>query len=550
MMKKAVEVIILSLVLSLFPAAASAAVPEASEPETTAVVSASDGEGPVSEPDTEAESTPAAEDLFAEDSRDAGEELSVIPDAGDESPSRPLFQFYYGGKTIKTYASFSTIGDKLTTSHRYFVKNGKLTVIDQSMDPTPTGVFIHYDEGKSYIVVLCEDGKIQSLGTEDVPANLDGFQNSGIRSMNENITTDSNTLLFEYDDGGIAAYNCVTGEKIYQKDGVGAAETGSAGGGAVSFVDHARNFISGILDSIGAGGDSSQAASDAQEIVEALTDSGLTLEELTDKGGLPGLDFGTPREETSRESSPSAASAADASDASDVPAAGIRGQEILPQDIVGSTVELTVEEQTLVGSILAKVLAGQESPEEAAAALREAIPELTDVQEAHIREQLEKVLEERSAEVRASMAAEETEGSGDAGTPESAEGTDGTEETEEGTDPLSPVKEGAVPEDHAFITSRTGEEYVAVFNAKEGRYDIYSVDDLLENPADPESELDKISDKRKTEVIVRLLTSRKDTTVSRGIILYVSIAAAICGIIALMLIFGRKKNVPEKQKAE
>ena len=58
------------------------------------------------------------------------------------------------------------------------------------------------------------------------------------------------------------------------------------------------------------------------------------------------------------------------------------------------------------------------------------------------------------------------------------------------------------------------------------------------------------SDKRKTEVIVRLLTSRKDTTVSRGVILYVSIAAAICGIIALMLIFGRKKNVPEKQKAE
>ena len=64
--------------------------------------------------------------------------------------------------------------------------------------------------------------------------------------------------------------------------------------------------------------------------------------------------------------------------------------------------------------------------------------------------------------------------------------------------------------DHQFIKSDISDEFVAVYNAEEGRYDIYSAEDLLENPEGTKDEVAKLSGDTTLEDVKNLLTDEKD----------------------------------------
>lgn len=456
--------------------------------------------------------------------------------------AEPLFEFNYGGKNIKTYGSYSLIDDRICTTHRFFVKNGKLTVVDQNLNPTPTGVFIHYDDGDSYIVVLSEDGTVTSLGTRDELKILQDFKNGGIKSLSENITKDSSTLLFEYNDGGIAAYDCVTGELIFKQEGNTPEPQGIA-----SFISGA---VSDFLNLFSFNNPSNPSAENAQNVINALQESGVSV------GEFAAMQSELPKFESSQNQDTEKETA----DPAIVTSATGEVNSILSENR-----KLTDSEQEKINKILLQVANGEKSTEDALNEIRNEV-ELSESQVNSINIQLKNIYDSRVAAERSKADVDaQTYSKGSYGTSGISgkdnsgsayrQGTgkgDGT-----GRDIVDGKGEGdgtgegdnakkAEAVDHQFIKSDISEDYVAVYNAEEGRYDIYSAEDLLENPEDAKDGIAKISDDTDLETITRILAHDKDDSARRGIILYVGIALAICGIIASMIIFGRKKEVVRK----
>ena len=479
-----------------------------------------------------ADDTAVSEEYTEDDAEDDPEDSSDTED--EEIPgaieTKPLFEFDYGGKKIETYGSYSVVDGNMCTSHRFFVKNGKLTVIDQDLNPTATGVFIHYDDGKSYIMVLGEDGKAVSLGTEDELDILQNFKNKGISRMSENIHKDTSTVLFEYEDGSVAAYDCITGELIYEK-GADKKEKQQ------SLTDFVKNFTSGFTSLFSGGTSGGTNATNAQNLINAMENSGMTMEQIAQ--ALQDGNNDTGQYETTGETG--------SSEMSSVP-------EVDPD------IDLTEEEKSKVNSFLLKVASGETTPEEAMEEMSKTM-DLSEAQTQSISFQMKQVFDSRVESERA-KAKEDARmfSKGSYGT--SGLQTDGKSGTarENGTgrgdgtgmniidgkgegDGTGDKASGAEAVDHQFIKSDLSEEYVAVYNAEEGRYDIYSAEDLLENPDGAEDEISKISDKTDLDTILHLLKNEKDDSSRRGILLYVGIALAICGIIASMIVFGRKKEI-------
>ena len=493
----------------------------------------------------------------------------------EKKEAKPLLEFDYGGKHIKTYGTYSVIDGEVCDTHRYFVRDGKLVVIDQKLNPVPDGVFIHYDDGKSYIVVLGEDGKIVSLGTEDELNILKDFSNQGITSMSDNISKDSEKISFEYDDGGIVVYDCITGDILYQKEGTRSEESvGDLIGGYIS------KFIGGTVNK------KSPNASAAQNLVNTLNASGITLESLIDSGvaekvfsGEDGIasdpDPDSAQGNTSKGTNKSGGSdgntkSGKATGGSEEPLSTPNGkavtlesaEESVEKTITASVHEMTESEKKEVSKLVNQVSRGEKTASDAASEIGTMIPELSQEDINEVKGELESVESSRAEQIKADAAEDEAMyGKSSRGSEEvsgASEKTDGqfAADGDMAADGEMDVRgnggsgkgtnEKGKSGSGQFIKSDNADDYVSVYNAEKDAYDIYSVDDLLENPEGAESELAKISDKTKLETIEKLLAKEKDKSAARGILLYALVAVAICGMIALMVVKPKRKRDEQK----
>jgi len=135
------------------------------------------------------------ENSISEDSK--GNDLQ---DLSQESNERPQYIFYYNGKTIKTYETYSEIiaedGSKVIREDvRLYVKNGKLYALPIMMDLgdyeiklVENNFIIDSYNGKEYETVLGSDGKLYNLKeTLNSPEN---FINNDIASIGNNLDSE------------------------------------------------------------------------------------------------------------------------------------------------------------------------------------------------------------------------------------------------------------------------------------------------------------------------------------------------------------------------
>ena len=127
----------------------------------------------------------------------------------------PLSKLIYFENVIETYYNYSKIISEEETISEYqmFMKNGKIFILDGSLNIYADSIIIDAYNNKEYQTVLGLDGKLYDLKDEiNYPEN---FANENIVQMTNNINKDENIILIMYDSGRVYAFNYITGSVIY-----------------------------------------------------------------------------------------------------------------------------------------------------------------------------------------------------------------------------------------------------------------------------------------------------------------------------------------------
>lgn len=184
----------------------------------------------------------------------------------------PLYTFKYDGKQIRTYGTFSAIGEGSDAVNsddiRFYEKSGNLIAIKNSVNAVSDGIFAYYEGEDSYVAVLTKSGKLLSLGSVDIPSRLNGFKNASIAAVTSNLSSGGTLLIATYLDGSILGYDIKTGDLIFQTE---ALTTPSLGEYLQNALGQLFNFGSKSL---------STASRQTEELIGLMEDSDMSLEEV------------------------------------------------------------------------------------------------------------------------------------------------------------------------------------------------------------------------------------------------------------------------------
>ena len=133
--------------------------------------------------------------------------------------------FEYNNKTIQTYSTHSTItspdGTKAKRNAKLYVKDNKLyavpivlgtTADGEDITPVENNLILDSYNGKEYETVLGTDGRLYDL-KEPIEYPKD-FENKDIKSIGNNLTSDSHEIEITYKNGDKLKFNYQTGEVI------------------------------------------------------------------------------------------------------------------------------------------------------------------------------------------------------------------------------------------------------------------------------------------------------------------------------------------------
>ncbi|MCR5830434.1 MAG: hypothetical protein K6F93_08840 [Lachnospiraceae bacterium] len=163
---------------------------------------------------------------------------------GDERTPEPLAKGEFGGFRIETFASYSVTtnvatGESSIRDEFLFYTDGKtLQSIRTSERIKPDSVILYSDLENTYFAALGSDRKLNVLldGAFKVP---DGISVENIYEMSSSREIRAPYCIMRYSNGGVCAFNFVTGEILYEKD----ANRGLAvGGGSASSGSSAISF--------------------------------------------------------------------------------------------------------------------------------------------------------------------------------------------------------------------------------------------------------------------------------------------------------------------
>lgn len=162
----------------------------------------------------------------------------------DERTPEPLAKGEYGGYKIETFATYSVTtdlssGESTVRDGFLFYTDGKsLQSIRTSQKVRPDSVILYSDLENTYFAALGSDRKLQVLLDEafKVP---EGISTEGIYEMSSSRELRAPYCIIRYANGGLCAFNFVTGEILYEQ----AASRGQAsGGGDASSGSRAVSF--------------------------------------------------------------------------------------------------------------------------------------------------------------------------------------------------------------------------------------------------------------------------------------------------------------------
>ena len=127
--------------------------------------------------------------------------------------------FNYEGKKIETYETYTKIiledGTMVTRLERMYVKEGKLYILDGSLDMVVNNFVIDNYNGKEYETILGTDGKLYDLKESlHYPEN---FKNENIKEIGNNLDTEAKEMTVTYEDGSYVRFNYQTGEVLEEK---------------------------------------------------------------------------------------------------------------------------------------------------------------------------------------------------------------------------------------------------------------------------------------------------------------------------------------------
>ncbi|HIU51266.1 MAG TPA: hypothetical protein IAB70_01360, partial [Candidatus Merdicola faecigallinarum] len=125
----------------------------------------------------------------------------------------------YKGNTIDTYSNFTVItaqnGKSVTRNDRIYVKEGKLYVLDGTLDMIENNVILDSYNGKEYETVLGTDGKLYDL--KEALHYPENFKNENIVDLDNNLHTEYKITTVTYKDGSKIQFNYQTGEVLKEE---------------------------------------------------------------------------------------------------------------------------------------------------------------------------------------------------------------------------------------------------------------------------------------------------------------------------------------------
>ncbi len=129
---------------------------------------------------------------------------------------KPLQEYDYMGYHIDTYYGFSTVhGSKIVNRPmQMFVVKDSLYTVDANIPNVKDAILLYRTEGNHYQTILGEDGMVVDMFQEE-PIFPEELYNSGISDMTNTWNTTATYALIEYANGGLAGYNYVTGEVLF-----------------------------------------------------------------------------------------------------------------------------------------------------------------------------------------------------------------------------------------------------------------------------------------------------------------------------------------------
>ena len=150
------------------------------------------------------------------------------------------------GTNVEIYKNYGEVeGNK--NNILVYVKDRKTYLLDANLDFVKDSIILDTIEGKEYQTVLGTDGTIYNLKTPiNYPA---GFVNSGIKYMSNNLNSDTNNVIVEYENGKIVIFNYKTGELIAEEQG-SESNTDISNNKSESMLDYALSKFNSLKDSI------------------------------------------------------------------------------------------------------------------------------------------------------------------------------------------------------------------------------------------------------------------------------------------------------------
>ena len=122
-----------------------------------------------------------------------------------------ISEYSYNGMNIKVFYSY-TLVDQKQINKQIFYKNGKLSMLSNTMNNYKDSIIIDSYNNKDYLLVLSDESEIYNLKNEIKYPN--SFKNYDIVEMNNNLNDNSGIILVRYEDGSIYGFDYRTGREV------------------------------------------------------------------------------------------------------------------------------------------------------------------------------------------------------------------------------------------------------------------------------------------------------------------------------------------------
>lgn len=139
----------------------------------------------------------------------------VASSLGEILSTRSLQQSTTSGQTLNVFQGFTQSAGQenhLQLEQVLYSKRGTLYGLDGNMSRKGSAVLVDDYNGKQYVTVLGDDGKLINIRDEiKVP---DGFRNENIKEISSSIDSNTTIVLIRYQDGTLVGFDYLTGKEI------------------------------------------------------------------------------------------------------------------------------------------------------------------------------------------------------------------------------------------------------------------------------------------------------------------------------------------------